>query len=243
MTSEEARRRMIEYLRGELAPRQERELEDWLDGRVEERREFEELRETWKLMDFNPDVRLPAEVSAAIERSLESEYGRKSEGRTDRVPGWMKWAAGLVIVLLISWWVVRAGLDKPSLDANRGDIQLVSTDNAGSRVQAIHAVRGRLDSPAVRRQLLRLLNEDENENVRLLALSVLSEYRDGKELRGDLIASIGRQHSPQVQLALAHMAGEWDDPRAVPALQQVAGRTGTQAYVREVIQKTLEELQ
>jgi hypothetical protein len=53
--------------------------------------------------------------------------------------------------------------------------------------------------------LIRTMNEDENSNVRLAAMEALAKFNDQPHVRKALIASLGMQKDPVVQIALIRL--------------------------------------
>lgn len=80
--------------------------------------------------------------------------------------------------------------------------------------------------------LIKVLNTDNNDNVRLLALEALIRYTSLPEVREGLVASISNQTSPMVQLRLAEIMLALDEKRAVPEFQKVLKNANLNYYVR-----------
>jgi len=80
--------------------------------------------------------------------------------------------------------------------------------------------------------LLRLLNSDSNDNVRLLALEELTRYSSVNEVREGLINSISNQKSPMIQIRLAEVMLFLNEKRAVPEFQRILQDDGLNYSVR-----------
>jgi hypothetical protein len=80
--------------------------------------------------------------------------------------------------------------------------------------------------------LIDILNHDGNDNVRLLALDALTRYASIPEVRDGLIASIGKQTAPMVQLRFAEIMLALNEKRAVPEFQKVLQNANLNYSVR-----------
>jgi hypothetical protein len=87
--------------------------------------------------------------------------------------------------------------------------------------------------------LMNLLNNDSNDNVRLLALEALTRYTSLPEVRSGLISSISTQQSPMIQIRLAEIMMSLNEKRAVPAFQKVLQYSGLHYNVRGKMNEAL----
>ncbi len=87
--------------------------------------------------------------------------------------------------------------------------------------------------------LIGVLNNDSNSNVRLLALDALIRYSSVPEVREGLIASIGNQTSPLVQLRLAEIMLALNEKRAVPEFQKVLQNASLNYSVRDKLNEAV----
>ncbi len=94
----------------------------------------------------------------------------------------------------------------------------------------------------LRTALVRTLNEDPNVNVRLASLDALEKFSDEPAVRKSLVASIGRQDSPLVQIALIDAVVHMHDRAAGMQLKQVTVDSAMNAAVRQRAQWGLQKL-
>ena len=87
--------------------------------------------------------------------------------------------------------------------------------------------------------LMNLLNNDDNDNVRLLALEALTRYTSQPEVRSGLISSISTQRSPMIQIRLAEIMMSLNEKRAVPEFEKVLQYTGLHYSVRGKMNEAL----
>lgn len=86
------------------------------------------------------------------------------------------------------------------------------------------------------------LNNDESTNVRLAALTILASYADDPEIRAGLVSSIVEQESPIMQVALAELMVELQEPRAKEEFQSILEGENTPAEVKTTLQENLDKI-
>jgi HEAT repeat protein len=89
------------------------------------------------------------------------------------------------------------------------------------------------------RNLFRVLDSDENDNVRLLALEALLKYSGSDEVREQLVASIAKQTSPLIQLRMVEIMTALTEKRAVPEFRRLLDEPGLNYSVRKSMQDAL----
>jgi len=95
---------------------------------------------------------------------------------------------------------------------------------ASERLEGV-GLSARLDSPdrATLNALLDTLDGDANVNVRLAAVDALYLFRNDPTVRDGLVAALGRQSSPLVQVALIDLLVEIRERRAAETLRGLIG--------------------
>jgi len=101
-------------------------------------------------------------------------------------------------------------------------LAMLEKESATQRLKAV-SLTSEMDnaSEKVTNALFATLNHDENVNVRLAALEALTSYSKDSAVRSKLIASIGLQDSPLVQVALAELMVAIQEKKSVEALKQL----------------------
>lgn len=84
--------------------------------------------------------------------------------------------------------------------------------------------------------LLKTLNTDESVNVRLAAMDALLLLSSELQVRAALVASLGQQKNPIVQIALIHALIEMRERQAIPILQELIEKSDTFEKVKEEAQ-------
>lgn len=114
-----------------------------------------------------------------------------------------------------------------------------------ARLRHVLAAQGDGPDPASDRALLELLNTlafDPSTNVRLAALEALYAYAARDAVRAGVLASLPREPSPLVQVAMIDFVAATRDTAATGTLHQLAQDGQLHAGVREAAQRALAQL-
>ncbi|RYG03007.1 MAG: HEAT repeat domain-containing protein [Chitinophagaceae bacterium] len=88
-------------------------------------------------------------------------------------------------------------------------------------------------------ELCRTFSEDENDNVRLAALEVLSKFSTDNYIQEHLVASLSKQRDPMVQLELVKIVGNNSNPETTEKLIAMANNPFTVDAVKEQVHYAL----
>jgi hypothetical protein len=112
-------------------------------------------------------------------------------------------------------------------------LSMMQQSSPVERIKAVNMVSDfdKADNQIIE-SLIGALNNDSNDNVRLLALDALIRYSNIPDVREGLIASIGNQTSPLVQLRLAEVMLALNEKRAVPEFKKVLQNANLNYSVR-----------
>lgn len=94
-------------------------------------------------------------------------------------------------------------------------------------------------SDKMKTELCRTFSEDENDNVRLAALEVLSKFSTDKYIQEHLVASLSKQKDPMVQLELVKIVGNNSNPETTEKLIAMANNPFTVDAVKEQVHYAL----
>ncbi len=86
------------------------------------------------------------------------------------------------------------------------------------------------------------LNNDESTNVRMAALNLLAEYADDSAIREGLVNSISKQESPLMQLALAELMVELQEPKAVKEFKEIIEGEYTPEEVKTTLRESVNKI-
>jgi hypothetical protein len=122
-------------------------------------------------------------------------------------------------------------------------LALLENPSASERMRAVnytseikHADKEIIDA------LLTTLNNDDNVNVRLSTLDVLSHMANHPEVREGLIKSIEQQDSPLMQSAIADVMIKLQEKRSVKPFRELLKQKDLNPYIKDKIKETITEL-
>lgn len=122
-------------------------------------------------------------------------------------------------------------------------LSLLEKESATQRLKAV-SLTSEMDqvSDKVTNALFTTLNSDENVNVRLAALDALKPYVRNSNVRSGLVASISKQDSPLVQVALAELMVALQEKKSVDALKRLLENENTPKEVKTKISESIDVL-
>lgn len=264
-TCESVRARLLETLDAAVPA----EVEAHLGGCPGCRAELAALQSAWEALEALPE----AEPSPALGERFHTWLGeqeRSGEVGAARRPaspinagwslgGWFgpraAWAAAAVALLV--GFGAGARLSEPSESAEmvtlRGEVRtlnrlvtlsLLSQPAASDRLQGVAYGRDAAPDGRVTEALVETLRHDDNVNVRLAAVEALAGAARNSDIRGRLIAALGEQQSPLVQIAIADVVLASDGAGAREALARLLSAPEAQRWdgaVRDHLKKRLSE--
>jgi hypothetical protein len=86
------------------------------------------------------------------------------------------------------------------------------------------------------------LNNDKNVNVRLAALYSLARFADNRTVTDSLVASLGRQTEPIIQIVLINILGERKETKAIQPIRNILDNQNTLKEVKDIARKELNKL-
>ncbi|MFH1942909.1 MAG: HEAT repeat domain-containing protein [bacterium] len=264
MKKQQVEAMIVEYLRGDLTPRQEEEFKELLRQNGYELSELEELEAVFSSMESfrvpEPSEKMDIEFYSMLDACKKKLQKRRRRIRNPlglfqsffaqrHVP---QFAYG--VILLVAGWAVGAWLtpgvrSDSQLHRMSAEIQemrevmMLTLIDQSSVTQRLKAVNLTMDlknvNDKVIQALLKTLNNDPNENVRLATVEALREFADYPKVREGLIQSIGRQESALVQLALADVMIALQEKRSVEQFQELLKRRDLNDTIRGRIERTV----
>jgi HEAT repeat protein len=91
--------------------------------------------------------------------------------------------------------------------------------------------------------LFTTLNNDENENVRLATLDALVRFADNPKVREGLVASLLKQDSELMQVALANVMLQLQEKRSVTPLKKILENKNMNTLVKEKLEQTVKNIE
>ncbi len=263
MTFEEIRLLIPQYLSGQLTPAEKGMFEAQLNASPELLTEVEDLRSLWEELGSIPEEQPSEALRARFYRKLNAaakERSRSSEGQfawwKPGLQGLVRQTAIAVAVFALGLYVGRVNFGAPpsTQEVKRLDtevqtlrqtvaLSLLDRQSPTSRLQGI-SWSSRVEHPDTDlvSALLSTLNSDPNINVRLSALDAVEKFSGDPNVRKVLVASIPRQDSPLVQIALIDAVVHMHDHTAAGELRKLSGDADANAAVRQRAQWGLDRL-
>jgi hypothetical protein len=211
--------------------------------------EWQELHETWTRLGILPEEQPSPELRRNFYRRLELQRRESAPTpleawwRLDRrfvpnlrfsAPALRLAAAFLIVVAGFGAGFFLGGGPKGGsqqlqrLNSEVDDLKqqmslsLLNQPSASARLQGISLTSRLQDpAPALIAALLETLENDPSVNVRLSAVDALYLFADREEVRKALTASLARQASPLVQIALIDLMVSLKEKRAAAALKSL----------------------
>jgi hypothetical protein len=169
-------------------------------------------------------------------------------------PVW-KIAAGIALFLM-GWlgasWFGNGTPDKQQLASLNGEVvklretlvlAMIEQTSPVERIKAVSMMNQMEQADGkIIQSLLSTLENDENDNVRLIALDALTKYANQPAVREGLINAISRQTSPMVQLRLAEIMVSLQEKRSVPEFEKILNNANLNYSVRNKLDETVKIL-
>ena len=263
MKRQEIKEKLLDLIHGKLSPEEKEEVLAGLEKSGISREEIESIRSVSQIIDKTPlpepsekmDKRFYALLEEEKRKALlgEPEIKPKRSYSVSLLTPGLRIAAGIALFLLgwfASGWfgsVTPAGnkqiaelTDEVKLLKESLVLTMMQQSSPVERIKAVNMADDfdKADNQIIE-SLMRVLNNDSNNNVRLVALDALIRYSSLPEVREGLIASIGNQTSPLVQLRLAEIMLALNEKRAVPEFQKVLQNAGLNYSVRDKLNEAV----
>ena len=256
--------RIAEYLSGEMSPQQKEELKQILKQNGYELNDLEDLENMFKELDEfrvpEPSKKMDDRFYSMIEEFKGKE--RKIEKKKEKVDSifnslfpqkYIPQLAYSLLLLIIGWavgtWIFPTTKYENQLTQMSTQIRemrqvmmlsMLDLPSATERIKAVN-ITNKLDNVGdkIIKALLYTLNNDPNENVRIITVEALVDFADDPRVRKGLIQSITKQESPLVQIALADAMLVLQGKNAVEQFKQLLQKKDLNDTVRNRLERTV----
>ena len=237
--------RLIAYLEGDLALNDRKALLEELKENPALRLELEKLEELYATMEADRDLSVPKELRSDFNKILSEEKSRHFRSTT--LMAWVYRSAAAVALIAVGVWLgISIDNNKTEQDQQLAELQKEVKANRELILQSLQqptasqrfigvSASNTINTPddEVVDALIRVMNEDDNTNVRLAAVRALSRFADNERIRKALIDAVVVQSDPLVQVALIDILVELDEKRIVPTLERLIKADTTMETVRD----------
>ncbi|NER16652.1 HEAT repeat domain-containing protein [Spongiivirga citrea] len=259
MISEEKKSELLAYLMGELTDKESQNIKHELERDELLRNEFNELADAWSLTDTWKDPKPSEQMdnrfftmlnNAVAENNPKSSLLQELESFLQRVitKQLMFRLAFLIVGVGLGFWMNNSSVNSNSTDelTNVREnlvLTLLEQPAANKRLQAVSEVSRFTEVDAkIVTALLKTLNNDTNDNVRIAAVESLVQFADNPMVRKGLIESISNQTSPLVQITLANTMVLLQEKNAKQPLQKLLDKEETNATVKDRLEKSIKQI-
>ncbi|MBI9037812.1 MAG: HEAT repeat domain-containing protein [Bacteroidales bacterium] len=164
-------------------------------------------------------------------------------------------AASFIILIVgygIGFYVHPKTIDTEAIDELTNHVSemkqfvMMNEFQKSSASERAHFVKGIEDIPDpdinVLRNLIHLMNTDENDNVRLAAISALSRFGHISEVRDELLSALKNQKEPMIQIKLIDVMVNLEEKRALKPFRQIINNEENSKLVKNYAVKGYEYL-
>jgi hypothetical protein len=244
MKRQELTEKLFDLVHNNLSKEEQEEVFSGLEKSGMSREEIESIRSVNRLIEGAPAPEPSERMDKRFYAMLEEEKRKAMPGEPEikrHTPSFysfigpgLKIAAGITLFLL-GWFTSGWFGSTPAGDSQLANLSaevkglketlvmtMMQQSSPVDRIKAVNMVTEfeEVDNQVIE-SLIKILNNDSNDNVRLVALDALIRYSSVPEVREGLIASIGSQTSPLIQLRLAEIMLALNEKRAVPEFQKI----------------------
>lgn len=251
-------------LEGTLTSTEQNKLSDLIETGKIDASELKEMEKTWQKMGSVkvPELKAGSKLHENFYAMLEDEKAAQSDNVTSITTIWYKrlqagfdrykagsfaaiFLAGILIGNLFSPFSSRDHkIDQLTDEVYQMReimmISLLENESATERLRAVN-ISNEIPSSAERvaGALLQTLNNDPNVNVRIAAVDALVRHSSNPDIRSKLVASISKQESPAVQVALADAMVALQEENAVGQFRKLLEQENMDGNVRAKLEETI----
>ena len=263
---------LIDYIDGQLAPAIRDKVEEHLKGCMDCREEIVQFKKLFEEMastkleqpspalkeNFNLMLQSELNISATMEMLKTKEEPKIVKMRTGS--RWLQIAASVVLVAggmfagmqlknTPATTIAYNGTEITELKEEVKEMKeamllnLLNEESASDRIRAVgYADEINNPDPKIIHALINTLNEDKNLNVRLAAINSLAKFSGNPIVVDSLIASLGKQTEPLLQIVLIKILTDQKQTKAIEPIKAILSNKQTLQTVKEIAEQGLKKL-
>jgi hypothetical protein len=235
MISNATHQRLIDYLDGKLTNEEQQELELLISQHSDLREALQQLNEISNVIKHSEDWKPSQALRESFTASLQQEMASTRQSKEVFFPPvFLRVAASITLLAIagsIGFWANNHWREQQELAHLRSELQetkqlmlrLMNNQlSASQRIMGVSAANNitTLDDE-ITLALVRVLNEDNNTNVRLSALDALAKFHTEPKIKNVLVQSLATQTDPMVQIALIQLLAQIREKTIVPQLENI----------------------
>jgi hypothetical protein len=246
--------KLIDYLNGELNDAERAEVEQKLSTDPAYALEFEDTKAVWSgLSRISIPEMDPSRFRYALEGYKEAARPKFSwKSLWNRQPKFsLAYTVLFVLLSLGGGWLMKGRQSRElakvedEVSSLKQEMVLTLIENP-SATERIRAVSMSTEIPEANERvidaLLTTLNNDPNDNVRLMTLEALRSLADHPKVREGLVQSIVTQKSPLLQTAMADVMLYLQEKNSVKPLKSILRQEGLDSTVKDKVEHTIQQI-
>ncbi|HEX5169107.1 MAG TPA: HEAT repeat domain-containing protein [Cyclobacteriaceae bacterium] len=225
---------LIDYIDGQLNEGDRKVVEEMLREDPATRKLYDQMREVMNVMDDVKDIRPSSKVAQQFDAFLQEEIQRNKTTKVIPLTWFYRVAAAVALIVIsggIGYWISQQQKHEDEMLAMKRELEITrqlvmsrlrDEQSASQRILGVQAayVVEETDHEIVD-ALIKVMNGDPNNNVRLAAIEALGKFNTDEKVRKALIASLSVQTDPVVQIALIQLMVQMKEKSAVKSLQEI----------------------
>ncbi|MEM8528101.1 MAG: HEAT repeat domain-containing protein [Bacteroidota bacterium] len=242
--------KLLDYLDGTLSAKERTQLEQQLQNDATLRARLVEMQELQNWMESTPNLPTRKRLDDQFYQMLEAEASTNIQEarviplRRRFAKQWQIAAGFLLLFSLLTGVLVmnnqqhkqEMAMMQQTLEQNQQMMfHLLEGESPSARIKAVNfsTQTPQTANTATFEVLAKVLNTDDNLNVRLAALDALTQFADSKEVRKILIEALAQQNEPITQIALIQALVQLEEKEVVPKLQELINHPNLEKPVKD----------
>jgi hypothetical protein len=247
MEKEKLESLLIDYIDGRLGEAEKQVVEQELVKNADAYTLYEQLKEVIHAMDRSAHLEPSVKLRKSFDAMIAEEMASSKQPKTIFFqPAFYRVAAAVALLVVgggIGFWISQHQRQQEEIARLKEDLQktkdlmMARLDNEQSPSQRILGVMAAYEVSTADVEivdaLVRTMNEDPNSNVRLAAIDALKKFHQEPRVRKALIAALGTQTDPIVQIALIQLMVDMKETQAVKSLQKIIDNNDVLPVVKD----------
>ncbi|MEL6717178.1 MAG: HEAT repeat domain-containing protein [Bacteroidota bacterium] len=242
--------KLLDYLEGTLSTREKVEVEQQLSMDASLRAQLAEIQQLQNLIGNEANLSTSKRLDDNFYQMLATEenaIGTNTKVVPMRRRFTREWqiAAGFLLIFSLLTGVLmmnnqqhqrEMAMMEKALEQNQQMMfNLLEGESPSARIKAVNfsTQTPQTANTATYEVLAKVLNTDDNLNVRLAALDALTQFADSEEVRKILIEALAKQKEPITQIALIQALVQLEEKGVVPKLQELIDHPMSEKLVKD----------
>jgi len=242
--------KILDYLEGQMSEAEKQAFETELAQQPELQQELADWQQFFGQLDQFPREAPPIQVDFA---RLFDKYPQAKRIPPRFYQSWWIAAAlaGVVMITGIALLWQQNAFQQQTIALLSREVQdtrqllaasILQQSSASDKIQVLNTLSQTPMDPELLQALFFALDYDNNVNVRLKAATALESAMNDPMVRQRMIASLGRQQQPEVQILLIDLLAAYREKTAIPVLEAILQQETVMELVKDKAAATLATL-